>query len=145
MTNSALNEFPQEIFPAFFLAGIIFYRQWRQSDGDSAQKARASLDNCLILLHQAADFWDPGSWAVKLFNFLSSSSDDTGGIPNTASEQEIYGPDTLQPDTHEVVSESFSLPLADLQQSMYAPTDTGTIFDMNVPAGLGDIMLMPNF
>jgi hypothetical protein len=145
MTNSALNGFPHEMFPAFFLAGIIFYRQWLQSDADSAEKARASLDNCLIVLNQAADFWDPGSWAVKLFEFLSSSSDDKGGISSSVSQQEIDGSDRLQPATNEVVSESFNSPLADLQQTMYAPFDTGTIFDANVPAGLGDIMLMPNF
>ncbi|KAJ5678555.1 uncharacterized protein N7477_004188 [Penicillium maclennaniae] len=145
MTNSSLNAFPHELFPAFFLAGIIFYRQWRQSDADSAEKARASLDNCLIVLNQAADFWDPGSWAVKLFEFLSSSSDDKEEISHPVSQQEIDEPDELQPATNEVVSESFNSPLVDLQQNLYVPFDTGTIFDANVPVGLRDIMLMPNF
>jgi hypothetical protein len=61
MTNPSLNGYSHELFPAFFLAGIVFYHQWRQSDAHSAEKARASLDNCLIVLNQAANFWDPGS------------------------------------------------------------------------------------
>ena len=145
MTNSALNGYPHELFPAFFLVGIIFYRQWRQSDANSAEKARASLDNCLIVLNQAADFWDPGNWAVKLFEFLASSSDNTEGNSNPVSQQEINGFDNLQPATNERVSESFNSQLADLQQTMYAPFDTGTIFDANIPTELGDFMLMPNF
>ncbi|KAJ5439080.1 uncharacterized protein N7458_010078 [Penicillium daleae] len=145
MTNSALNGFPHELFPAFFLAGIIFYRQWRQSDSDSAEKTRASLDNCLIVLNHAADFWDPANWAVKLFDFLSSSSHDTGGNSRPVSQEELDVPDKLLPATDEVGSGSFNSPMLDVLQTTYAPFDTSTIFDANIPEGLGDIMLMPNF
>jgi hypothetical protein len=145
MTNSALNGYQHELFPAFFLAGIIFYRQWRQVDASLAEKARASLDNCLILLNQAADFWDPGTWVVKMFELLASSSDDTGGNSNMVSVQEIDGPDNLQPTTSGGISESFNSPLADLQQAMYPPINTGTIFDANIPTELRDFMVMPNF
>jgi hypothetical protein len=89
-----------------------------KSDTHSAEKARASLDNCLIVLNQTADLWDLGSWAVKLFEFLASSFDDTEGNLNPVSQQEIDGPDNLQPATSEGISESFISPLPDLQQTM---------------------------
>ncbi|KAJ5101212.1 hypothetical protein N7456_007264 [Penicillium angulare] len=145
MTTCNLNGFPHEPLPAFFLAGIVFYRQWRQSNAESAESPRASLDNCLIVLNQATDFWDPGNWAVKLFDFLSSTSPDTGGNSGPINHQQIYGANRPESDPNNVFFEGFNSPMVDAQQNNYFSLDTGILLEPNAPEGLGDIMLMPNF
>ena len=94
------------------------------------------------MLNHAADFWDAAKWAVKLFEFLYSSSNDTGRSSKPVSQEELDGP---PPATDGVVSGSLNSPMFDVQKNKHAPFDTGTFFDAKVPEELGDITLMPNF
>ncbi|KAK3703466.1 hypothetical protein LTR37_014456 [Vermiconidia calcicola] len=74
MTNSMVGLMPHEIFPGFFIAGIVFYRRFRQSQDGYAQLYRAALDNCQMVINEARERWDPALWAVKIFDFLLSGA-----------------------------------------------------------------------
>ncbi|EON61051.1 hypothetical protein W97_00262 [Coniosporium apollinis CBS 100218] len=89
MTKSVIFALPHELFSAFFLAGIILYRQARKFDPAAAEIGRASLDNCQIVLNEARESWDPGNWAMRIFEFLLSSS---GGTDDAQNRQLVYVP-----------------------------------------------------
>ncbi|EAW24604.1 Zn(II)2Cys6 transcription factor [Aspergillus fischeri NRRL 181] len=76
MTKARLSYLPHEVFPGFFVAGIIHYRQTQQNDPMVAQMARASLDNCRVILNEVKEFWEPGEWAIEIFDFLNMSQQD---------------------------------------------------------------------
>jgi hypothetical protein len=81
--NSSLCTIPHEVFPAFFVAGILLYQQAHNSnDVQVAKMARASFDNCQMALNGAQDYWDPGKWAMALFSYLLSEMEvsTTAGI-----------------------------------------------------------------
>lgn len=92
LTETAVCDVPHELFPGFFIAGIILYRQKLQKDPVIFQMMAASLDNCRIVLNQARESWDPGNWAMHIFDFLCSycrRSKDRGPVqsadlPNNA-------------------------------------------------------------
>lgn len=76
MTNSMVGLMPHEIFPGFFIAGIVFYRKFRQSDNDFAHLYRASLDTCQMVMNEARERWDPAPWAMRIFDFLLSGTNN---------------------------------------------------------------------
>jgi hypothetical protein len=76
MTNSMVGLMPHEIFPGFFIAGIVFYRKFRQSDSDFAHLYRASLDTCQMVMNEARERWDPAPWAMRIFDFLLSGTNN---------------------------------------------------------------------
>lgn len=85
MTKATLSLLPHEIFSGFFVAGIILCRQTQQSETDNlAIMTRACFDNCQMVLNEAQDFWDPGKWAMRLFDFLLSFGDSNGGQTHDA-------------------------------------------------------------
>ncbi|EXJ96150.1 hypothetical protein A1O1_01276 [Capronia coronata CBS 617.96] len=72
MTKSMVHSMPQEVFPAFFVAGIVFYRFIRRSSPLIAQLGQAALDNCQIVLNEVRDCWDPAFWGLQIFEFLQA-------------------------------------------------------------------------
>ncbi|KAJ9503538.1 hypothetical protein H2202_000677 [Exophiala xenobiotica] len=79
MTRSMVHSLPQEVFPAFFVAGIVFFRLIRRSQPLIAQLGQAALDNCQIILHEVRDCWEPAFWGMRIFEFLLA------GLNNNAS------------------------------------------------------------
>ncbi|KIW12339.1 hypothetical protein PV08_09616 [Exophiala spinifera] len=70
MTRSMVHSLPQEVFPAFFVAGIVFFRLIRRSSSLIAQLGQAALDNCQIVLNEVRDCWEPAFWGMRIFEFL---------------------------------------------------------------------------
>ncbi|KAK5400799.1 hypothetical protein LTR06_011259 [Exophiala xenobiotica] len=98
MTNSKVEQLPHETFPGFFIAGIVFYRQFRQSQQSVyAQLGRAALDNCQMVMNEARERWDPALWAIKIFDFLLSRTNNTTKTPAPSNWQEgpVHGSGTL--------------------------------------------------
>ncbi|KIW87278.1 uncharacterized protein Z519_12181 [Cladophialophora bantiana CBS 173.52] len=90
MTNSIVGLMPHEVFPGFFIAGIVFYRQFRQSQQSVyAQLGRAALDNCQMVMNEARERWDPALWAMKIFDFLLSGAN---GFTKTPSSWALQNP-----------------------------------------------------
>ncbi|OGM49494.1 fungal specific transcription factor [Aspergillus bombycis] len=76
ITRDSICNTPHEVFPGFFMAGIILYQQAQQAQNTHlARMIRASFDNCQMLLTQAQNTWDPGIWAMKVFEFLLLAAD----------------------------------------------------------------------
>lgn len=73
VTGSTLNRLPHEVFTAFSIAGIVFYRQITRSDEMMAEIGRATLDNCRMIISEARDQWDAGPWMLRVFDFLLSN------------------------------------------------------------------------
>ncbi|KAI3057218.1 transcriptional regulator family: Fungal Specific TF [Aspergillus niger] len=97
--DSSLCTLPHELFPAFFVAGILLYQQAHNSnDVQVAKMARASFDNCQMALNGVQDFWDPGKWAMTLFTYLLSEMDvsTTPGIIHSQWHAEQMRPDILE-------------------------------------------------
>ncbi|KAM5517558.1 hypothetical protein FOXYSP1_04510 [Fusarium oxysporum f. sp. phaseoli] len=144
MKKSIIYALPHEVFPAFFLAGIIFYRQASQPNPAIAEKCLASLDNCQIVLNEARESWDSGNWATKLFEFLLSTSNETDDAHHTKAQQE--------PGAHAGIQTSLNTatvgndhPMIDFtSQSILPSFDASTRLDENVSFELGDLLLMPN-
>lgn len=98
MTKSMVHSMPQEVFPAFFVAGIVFFRLIRRSSPLIAQLGQAALDNCQIILNEVRDCWDPAFWGLRIFEFLQA------GLKRTATTTSTSGTivaSTGQPSTDE--------------------------------------------
>jgi hypothetical protein len=145
MTKSVIFALPHELFPAFFLAGIILYRQTRQPDPAVAEVGQASLDNCQIVLNEARESWDPWNWAMRIFEFLlSSSSISTGDTQNRVSRQGIDVNDELPTVSCTAATETVHLPLTDQLNTFIPSLDWNAAFDANGTDHLEDFMLLPN-
>lgn len=73
MTRTHIYDLPHELFPAFFVAGIVLYRQTQDQHELLSQMAQANLDNCRVILNEAKEIWDPGKWAMEIFDFLCTN------------------------------------------------------------------------
>ncbi|OJI96495.1 hypothetical protein ASPVEDRAFT_872235 [Aspergillus versicolor CBS 583.65] len=97
VTKARLSYLPHEAFPGFFVAGIVHYRQTQNSSPVVTQMARASLDNCRVILNEVKEFWEPGEWAMEIFDFLNMRHQNTS--PNGASPRQLeVNATTLQND-----------------------------------------------
>lgn len=132
MTRTSICNIPHEVFPGFFMAGIILYQQTQQAQNTHlARMIQASFDNCQMLLNQAQNTWDPGVWAMKAFEFLLFAANAADGVESRI----LPGNSTPLDINHDV-----SLPQAPGYANVAA-----TDFDWNVPGDLADYMLLPNF
>lgn len=62
-TKTNVYDLPHELFPAFFVAGIVLYRQMQDQNELLSQMAQANLDNCRIILNQAKEeYISNNSW-----------------------------------------------------------------------------------
>ncbi|KAM0718177.1 hypothetical protein Q7P37_006509 [Cladosporium fusiforme] len=84
VTKHVIAQLPHEVFTGFFMAGIIFYRQLRQSNSLTSHAARASLDNCRLLLNEVREIFDPTHWVMRIFGFLLSSKTVEDGSDNNS-------------------------------------------------------------
>jgi len=141
VTNHMIPRLPHEVFMGFFISGIVYYRQINTPDPLVSQIARASLDNCRMLLHEARDAWDPAHWSIRIFDFLLSRAQDQartaqtekGLDDNHASDPgpvNAFGEDMTGLDQHDLTMDS--LEFAGLP-------------DLSIPGTFDDFLLMPNF
>lgn len=145
MTKSVICALPHELFPAFFLAGIILYRKARQLDPFAAELGRASLDNCQIVLNEARESWDSGNWAMRIFEFLLSGSSGTHDAQNRVSRQDIDTNDRMPTTSDAAATESVYPPLADQRDNILHSFDWNAELDVNAVGGFEDFMLLPNY
>lgn len=145
MTKISICALPHDIFPGFFLAAIIFYRATRHADPETREKGRASLDNCQIVLNEAGESWDSGNWAVKLFEFLLSSGNETDDPLNPVNRPETNGHNAQHGGLASVTADNID-PLSDIsRQRFLRSVDAGTGLAASFSAEFGDLMLMPNY
>lgn len=111
----------------------------------TAERGRASLDNCQIELNEAGKSWDSGNWAVKLFEFPLSSCNGTDDALNREARPEINGRDGHQAGLDNITTEKID-PLSDIsRQNFLASFDSSTRLGVNFSAEFGDLMLILNY
>ena len=142
VTNQMVHRLPHEVFMGFFVSGIVYYRQIHATNPLLSQVARASLDNCRMLLYEARDAWDPAHWSIRIFDFLLSRAHeqgrpvqvDQGG--GSVGRREQSSADTTTEGTH--------------NGSVYSdmtldPFDLASMPDLSIPGTFDDFLSMPNF
>ncbi|KAL3429100.1 hypothetical protein BDV09DRAFT_190424 [Aspergillus tetrazonus] len=140
ITRTSICNLPHEVFPGFFVAGIILYQQVQQAqqsqNSQLARLIRASFDNCQMFLNQAQSTWDPGVWASKVFEFLLSAADAANAAATAGSGGGGSGTLTqLGEDSSEI---SF-------RQSPTWADVPGMELDRGFAIDMADYMLFPNF
>lgn len=148
MTRTSISDAPHEVFPGFFVAGIVLYQQaHRMQDNHFASMVRASFDNCQMLLSQAQNTWDPGVWAMRVFEFLLFVADaaDAAEATRTSGDTHGYQPNTTSLDTNTTPYTQPSHPMhSDMESSIWSDIPNME-FDRNVTMDLAEYMLLPNF
>lgn len=141
VTNHMVTRLPHEVFMGFFISGIVYYRQINSTDPLISQIARASLDNCRMLLHEARHAWDPAHWSIRIFDFLLSRAHDqarTGQAENSLDTSHasdpgianVFGEDIEGVHQHDLSMDSL---------------DFAGLPDLSIPGSFDDFLLMPNF
>ncbi|TLD05640.1 hypothetical protein E2P81_ATG10474 [Venturia nashicola] len=140
VTNHMIGRLPHEVFMGFFLSGIVYYRQIHSADSLTSQVARASLDNCRMLLHEARDAWDPAHWSIRIFDFLLSRANDQACTPQ---KEQFHEPlPTSNPSASNNIGEAFSDSHDnDLNMDSF---DFANLPDLSIPGTFDDFLLMPN-
>lgn len=155
LTKSAVCDLPHELFPGFFVAGIILYRQKQQKDPVVAQMVAASLDNCRIVLNQARESWDPGNWAMHIFDFLcancTAAANSNGPAQGADLLKNISNTSNLQQDPPPIRNASEPIIPGDQQTSDFLTGDGSfgpgleTLMPGELAGGIDDYMFMTNF
>jgi hypothetical protein len=144
VTKHMINRLPHEVFTGFFMSGIVYHRQLHSPDPVFAEAARASLDNCQMLLHEICGSWDPAHWSVQIFDFLLSfvrSGGDAGSTAHLHDQSVSANAETDMTgdchssgyDDHGFYGEGFD------ELNGWDPPN------LNVPGMFNDFLLMPNF
>jgi hypothetical protein len=140
VTNHMITRLPHEVFMGFFISGIVYYRQINTPDPLVSQIARASLDNCRMLLHEARDAWDPAHWSIRIFDFLLSRADQARSVQTENDPENEYISD---PATANVFNnDADQLGHQDLSMESL---DFASLPDLSIPGSFDDFLLMPNF
>ena len=118
VANSTLNRLPHEVFTAFSIAGIVFYRQIIRSDEMMAEFGRATLDNCRMIISEARDQWDAGPWMLRVFDFLLSNMSKKDNAMNSVGPADFQQPTHLIMNHDGLVCNDPSLNAADVLHSI---------------------------
>ncbi|KAL4905053.1 hypothetical protein BDW74DRAFT_18610 [Aspergillus multicolor] len=171
MTRTSLLGVPHEVFPGFFVAGIILYQQAQQAQNHSgsptlARMLRASFDNCQMLLAQSQNTWDPGVWALKVLEFLSANATtnpggnagDTGIVLDSSHQgsaaRVVHGEVGLEYGNANGNRSGLAAPQAHAPGEPLTEESTWTVgsareagvdYDRGLGIDLSDYMLLPNF
>lgn len=145
ITKTKVCDLPHELFPAFFVVGIVLYRQMQQPNDLVAQLARASLDNCRIILNEAKELWDPGNWAMQIFDFLCARDTDPAPRPADSQQQNREATPTSHSNTQNLhltagKEQGYLQPNQDLSFGL-----SWDAINSQLDGGLEDYLLMPNF
>lgn len=142
VTSHMTARLPHEVFMGFFIAGIVYYRQIHSPDSVISQMARASLDNCRMLLHEARDAWDPAHWSIRVFDFLLSRQNDQTCAAQTAQFQEPDPPSVSASSNINVLGNDVSgLHEDEINMDSFEFAD---LPDLSIPGTFDDFLLMPN-
>jgi hypothetical protein len=144
VTNQMVHRLPHEVFMGFFISGIVYYRQIHAANPLLSQVARASLDNCRMLLYEARDAWDPAHWSIRIFDFLLSRGRELGrevdgemGVGSVVGRREQSGADDSAVDESHRGSVYSDMTLD--------PFDLASMPDLSIPGTFDDFLSMPNF
>ncbi|EXJ94482.1 hypothetical protein A1O1_02878 [Capronia coronata CBS 617.96] len=146
MTNSMVGLMPHEIFPGFFIAGIVFYRRFRESHNEFTQLYRAALDTCQMVMNEARERWDPALWAIKIFDFLLSGTTNAKTAPSVTLEGENTPPVQQVP-----ASEDQEMALENTMDMMLPDNSALHSIDFESPEydyanrTFNDFLLMPSY
>ncbi|KAF2247885.1 hypothetical protein BU26DRAFT_519683 [Trematosphaeria pertusa] len=149
MTGSMVGNLPHEVFPGFFIAGIVFYRQMKNQNAMLAQLGQAALDNCQMVMNEARDNWDAAQWALRIFDFLLSKTDRIESqrdkacqqLPNAPAHDFAMSRDITEMDT----------PAGQLDAAAVVGGDMSATIDLNSLPNqyfmetVNDILLMPDY
>jgi hypothetical protein len=144
VTNQMIHRLPHEVFMGFFISGIVYYRQIHAANPLLSQVARASLDNCRMLLYEARDAWDPAHWSIRIFDFLLSRAREQGREVEGDQDQSAGSAGRrVQSGTEDATGE-------DNGESVYSemaldPFDLASMPDLSIPGTFDDFLSMPNF
>ncbi|KAL6250738.1 hypothetical protein RBB50_003041 [Rhinocladiella similis] len=103
ITRSMVHSLPQEVFPAFFVAGIVFFRLIRRSSSLIAQLGQAALDNCQIVLNEVRDCWEPAFWGMRIFEFLLAGLKKNRSRAIDKQELTVSSNETVRPDLQQML------------------------------------------
>ncbi|PYH75698.1 hypothetical protein BO82DRAFT_298061 [Aspergillus uvarum CBS 121591] len=112
VTRSAVLSVPHELYHGIFLAQAAFYERMRSSNKLVARLGRSAHNSCQMVLKAISEFWDCGTFIMRLFDNLSSrcleqqsrttesgqesravgaaEASDVGGTVNAANEAGIF-------------------------------------------------------
>ncbi|KAL4814828.1 hypothetical protein BDW67DRAFT_186385 [Aspergillus spinulosporus] len=142
MSRTSICAIPHEVFPGFFVAGIILYQQAQRAQNiHLARMIRASFDNCQTLLNQAQNSWDPGMWAMKVFELLLYTAHTADGVETQMPQSDSHELGTHIPSTApHTPGYSF---MANPASSEF-PAFSGMEISQNM-AEMADYMILPTF
>ncbi|RHZ49035.1 Zn(II)2Cys6 transcription factor [Aspergillus thermomutatus] len=148
MTRTSICNIPHEVFPGFFMAGIILYQQAQQEQNTHlAKMIRASFDNCQMLLNQAQNTWDPGVWAMKVFEFLLFAADAADAAEAQILPVDSHGFRMNTPSVdinHAPAVQPHAPGSSDVENSAWSEVPAME-FDRGLAMDMADYMLLPNF
>ncbi|KAJ5881349.1 uncharacterized protein N7529_000021 [Penicillium soppii] len=130
---------PHELYPAFFVAGTVLYRQSQNAHPTMSQMSRAHLDNCRTVLNQIRESWDPGNWAMHIFDFLCSDRNITA-----RSKDRDTPAAATQTDVNSTITVDQAPPQSMLGGDITLDLNLETMMN-GESAEIGDYLLMPNF
>ncbi|KAJ5355845.1 hypothetical protein N7517_010454 [Penicillium concentricum] len=129
VTRTDVCDLPHELFPTFFVAGIM---------------AQANLDNCRVILNEAKDVWDPGKWAMEIFDFLCANrKENAQRLSQVPRETQETAP-LRDPNTVDNPSTTEQYPLAKLNHDPSFALSWDSI-QAQFTGGMQDYSLMPTF
>lgn len=144
VTRGLLHRLPHEVFTGFFISGIVYYRQLRVKDHLLCQVARASMDNCQMLLHELCGTWDSAHWSVRIFEFLLSfTAPDRGEPLHSQYARASTGPEidvNTFKEWYDQTYGNYQLHAKDL-----GAATSWELPDLSVPGTFNDFLLMSNF
>lgn len=143
VTNTMVHRLPHEVFMGFFISGIVYYRQIHAANPLLSQVARASLDNCRMLLYEARDAWDPAHWSIRIFDFLLSRAHEQGRSAVAGQADNGAAGRRVQAGVEGAVDGNHD-------GSVYSdmtldPFDLASMPDLSIPGTFDDFLSMPNF
>lgn len=147
MTGSMVGNLPHEVFPGFFIAGIVFYRQMKKENAILAQLGQAALDNCQMVMNEARDSWDASQWALRIFDFLLSRTDridsqrDKACEPPNASTQDY----PMSQNMAEMDNMAGPLDTTGAVGDMSGTIDLHSLPNQHLMETVNDILLMPDY
>lgn len=147
MTNTMIGSVPHEVFPGFFIAGIVFYRHLQQENNMLAQLGRAALDNCQMIMNEARERWDAAQWAMRIFEFLLSSSNKA----EANAEAAAWKPSSESEMTPSMLDSLNAMADAETCNNMLSNNDMLHSIDLDSPQHQSmmqfsnDFMLLPNY
>jgi hypothetical protein len=143
VTNQMIHRLPHEVFMGFFISGIVYYRQIHAVNPLLSQVARASLDNCRMLLYEARDAWDPAHWSIRIFDFLLSRVREQSSHSVRASPGVEGSGRQTQPDTDDAIGGNNDG--SGYSDMTLDPFDLASMPDLSIPGTFDDFLSMPNF